>query len=96
MRDQTNYIESCIAYYEAKIKHDRELIKNYKKSINERNASEWFMSHYHGCISHYRDLIKKYEVSLKYNQARLAKFKIEKSAASGIKFRIIQGGIGRQ
>jgi hypothetical protein len=96
MGDQTNYIESCIAFYEAKIKHDKELIKNYKKSITERSSSEWFMSHYQGCIGHCKDLIKKHEASLKYNQSRLAKFKIEKSASSGKKFRIIQGGIGRQ
>ena len=32
MLDQVNHIESCIAYYDAKIKSDKELIKNYKKS----------------------------------------------------------------
>jgi 3-methyladenine DNA glycosylase AlkD len=93
MFDQVNHIESYIAYYEAKIKSDKESIKNYKKFIKERNASDWFITHFQGSISHYKDLIKNYEASLKYNEARLAKFKIEKFAASGIKFRVIQGGI---
>lgn len=93
MCDQVNHIESCIAYYEAKIKSDKESIKNYKKSIKERIASDWFINNFHGCISHYKDLIKKYEASLKYNEARLAKFKIEKFAASGRELIVIQGGL---
>lgn len=93
MLDQVNHIESCIAYYDAKIKSDKESIKNYKKFIKERNTSDWFITHFPDCIRHYKDLIKKHEASLKYNEARLAKFKIEKLAASGRQISVIQGGI---
>lgn len=93
MSDQIHYIDSCIAYYEARIKSDKALIRNYKISIKERSACDWFITHFQDCISHYKDLIKKYEASLKYNEAKLAKFKIERSAAGGKKFTVIQGGL---
>lgn len=93
MFDQVNYIESCIAYYEAKVKSDKESIKNYKIFIKKYDPPDWFVNYFQNCISEYKNLIKKYEASLKYNEARLAQFKIEKFAASGRNFRVIQGGI---
>jgi peptidoglycan hydrolase CwlO-like protein len=41
MYDKLEHIESCIADYEERIKSNKELIKQYKKSLKKNGSSDF-------------------------------------------------------
>ncbi|HBI47566.1 MAG TPA: hypothetical protein DDX93_02425 [Smithella sp.] len=102
MFDKLDYIESCIADYEARIKSDKKLIKGYKQSVKRNkvlldqlkanNLSALHINIIEGFIKMDDHSIKFYEKLLKNKKAGLKKLKIEKFTATGGKFKVMKGG----
>jgi hypothetical protein len=102
MFNKLDYIESCIADYEAKIETEKELIKGYKRAVKRNknilnqfkalNLPALHIIFIEGFIKRDSDSIKFYEKLLKNKEAGLKKLKIEKFTATGRKFKVMKGG----
>lgn len=102
MFNKLDYIESCIADYEARIKTEKELIKGYKIAVkrnknilnqfNALNLPAVHISFIEGFIKRDSDSIKFYEKLLENKEAGLKKLKIEIFTATGRKFKVMKGG----
>ena len=102
MFNKLDHIESLIADCEARIKINKNLIKQYKKSLKRKNQilnyfkdnklSESNISIIEEFIKQDKDAVKFYANSLKNKEAGLKKLKIEKFTAMGKKFKVMKGG----
>lgn len=102
MFNKLDHIESLIADSEARIKINKDLIKQYKKSLKrKKNILDYFIDNklskpnidlIEEFIKQDKEAIKFYTKSLKDKEAGLKKLKIEKFTIMGKKFKIVKGG----
>ncbi|KQC07694.1 MAG: hypothetical protein APR62_06125 [Smithella sp. SDB] len=102
MFNKLEHIESLIADYEARIKINKDLIKQYKKSLKRKKyilnyfrdnkLSESNINVIEGFVKQDNEAIKFYEKLLRAKEDGLKKLKIEKFVATGKKFKVMKGG----
>lgn len=102
MFNKLDHIESLIADSEARIKVNKDLIRQYKKSLKrKKNILNYFINNklsesninlIREFIKQDEEAIKFYTRSLREKEAGLKKLKIEKFAALGKKFKVVKGG----
>lgn len=102
MFNKLDHIESLITDCESRIKINKDLIKQYKKSLKRKNnilnyfkdnkLSESNIDLIEEFIKQDKEAIKFYTKSLKDKETGLKKLKIEKFTAMGKKFKVMKGG----